>query len=127
MAQAIAGFFDNLDTRKGKRIFMPRVREVELTNEPVAIEAPESVLRNAKIAFYAERDSFQSAVEMEARKVKIEPIEFYLNLMLDNALKSRYEYAMGKREKVLSAALNMCKAFNPEDRKRYLDELLKGE
>lgn len=106
---------------------MPRVRDTELTNDAVEIAASETFVNKAKVAFYAERASTQEAIELEARKAKVEPVQYYINLMLDSALTARYEYAMSKREKVLNAALNMCKAFNPEDRKKYLAELLKGE
>lgn len=104
------GFFDNLDTRKREDIVMPRVKDVELFNDAVEIAASETFVNKAKVAMYAERDSFQENLKAEARKLKIEPIQFYVNLLLDQALEARYEYALSKREKVLKAAMSVLLA-----------------
>jgi len=89
---------------------MPRVKDVELFNDAVEIAASETFVNKAKVAMYAERDSFQENLKAEARKLKIEPIQFYVNLLLDQALEARYEYALSKREKVLKAAMSVLLA-----------------
>ena len=105
------GFFDNLDTRKREDIVMPRVKDVDVNFGVAKITAPTEQFSNAtKVAFYAERDSFQEEVKAAAKKAQIEPMAYYIGLMLDQALQSRYEYALSKREKVLKAAMSVLLA-----------------
>lgn len=90
---------------------MPRVKDVDVNFGVAKIAAPTEQFTNAaKVAFYAERDSYQEDVKSAAKKAQVEPIQYYIGLMLDQALQSRYEYALSKREKVLKAAMSVLLA-----------------
>lgn len=59
-----------------------------------------------KACFYAERSSVVDEIKALAKKANVDPFMYYANLLFQNALFTRFEYAQSKREKVLQSALS---------------------